>query len=373
MTNSVASYLADMCGLTAALDWGTFEQVADELTRAAQQRRTVMLLGNGNSSAIADHFANDLAKSGGSRLTAGLGFGIRAVSLTGSVSFLTALANDISLDAMYREAIRTQASPGDLIIILTSGVPHNNVLEAARLGRQKGLRVVAVTGDEPGPLRETAHVVYSVPSAESDCVDDVHLFLCHCWTAALRNTLRQPVVMLDRDGVINVNRPDYVKNWSEFSFVPDAASAIRRLNEAGYAVVVVSNQSAVARGFIDGAELEHIHRNMCESLAEQGAWISKVYVCPHGPDEGCSCRKPKTGLIDKAFNELPLDPENAFLVGDHASDIAAGRARGLKTVFVANGRGQVAECGAGKPDFVSPNLSEAVEWILRRGGPPCES
>jgi len=372
MADLITAYLEEVSGVASAVNHAAFYDVAAELIQAAKRRRTIIIFGNGASSTTADHFANDLSKSGGGRLATALGFGLRVISLPGSMPFLTALANDISLEAMFREAIRTQASSGDLLVVFAASAPHESVVEAVRMGREKGLRVVAVTGADYGPLADLAHVVCPVPSTVADYVEDVHLFLCHCWTATLRQKLTQPVVLLDRDGVVNLNRPDHVKNWGEFVFVPDAAASIRRLNEAGYAVVVITNQSAVGRGLMSQAELEKIHRQMCQELADQGAWVSRVYYCPHRPDEGCPCRKPGTGLIERAFTELPLDLQDAFLVGDHVSDIIAGNTFGIRTILVTNGRGKAYECDSTQPSYVAADLMSAVEWILKGGEPRCE-
>jgi len=365
VTDDITTYLNEIARLAISLDQRAFDDVLEELMRAQRSRRTIFLIGNGVSSATTDHLANDLSKSGGGRLAATLGFGLRAISLTGGMPFLTALANDIHLDAMFREALRAHAAPGDLLIIFTAQSPHPNLVEAARFALQRGLRVAAVTGRDSGPLAYLAHAIYAVPSADADLVEDIHMFLCHSWTASLRQRLTQPVVFLDRDGVVNVNRPDYVKNWDEFTLLPHVAEDIRRLNEAGYAVVIITNQSAIGRGIISEATVEQLHAQMCHLLASQGAWISKVYYCPHRPDEQCLCRKPRGGLIQQALAELPLDAERAIMVGDHASDVAAGRACGLTTILVTSGRGTLEECGATMPDYVAPNLAAAVDWILQ--------
>jgi D-sedoheptulose 7-phosphate isomerase len=365
VVDDISTYLEEISGLANALDQEAFASILAELVRAQQARRTIFLLGNGISSATADHLANDVSKSGGGRLSATLGFGMRVVSLTGGMPFLTALANDISLNAMFREALRAHAAPGDLLLIFTARAPHENLVEAAHFGRQRGLRVAAVTGADPGDLAYLAHALYTVPAESVDLVEDMHMFLCHCWTASLRQEVAQPVVFLDRDGVVNANRSDYVKSWDEFLLFPDVAAAIRRLNEAGYAVVVVTNQSAIGRGIISEATVEQMHAQMCHLLAGQGAWISKVYYCPHHPNADCLCRKPRGGLIQQALAELPVDATRAFMVGDHASDVAAGRSCGLTTVLVTSGRGTVAECGLDMPDHVAPDLTAAVDWILR--------
>jgi histidinol-phosphate phosphatase family protein len=128
-------------------------------------------------------------------------------------------------------------------------------------------------------------------------------------------------VFLDRDGVINANRSDYVKSWDEFAFLPGVFEALRRLREGSRTVVVVSNQSAIGRGIAAPAVVDAIHRRMRAEVAEHGGRIDAVFYCPHRPDEGCECRKPRPGLLRRAARELGLDLARSYLVGDAVSDV----------------------------------------------------
>jgi D-glycero-D-manno-heptose 1,7-bisphosphate phosphatase len=149
------------------------------------------------------------------------------------------------------------------------------------------------------------------------------------------NPLNRRVVFLDRDGVINESPPDggWVLRWEEFHFVRGALEALRRLDEHGFAVVVITNQSCIGRGLITLAEAEAINRRMADAVAAAGGRIAGVYFCPHSPDAECSCRKPKPGLIDQAVRELGLQPGHWFFVGDMERDIEAGLARGCTTIL----------------------------------------
>ena len=150
------------------------------------------------------------------------------------------------------------------------------------------------------------------------------------------------VVFLDRDGVINQDSPDYIKSWSEVRFIPGSLSGIRRLNEAGYTVIVITNQSAVHRGLIPLHELERIHRGMQEAAAAEGGRIAAVFFCPHLPDEGCPCRKPRPGLIRAAQAAYAIDMEQSVMVGDSARDIECARRAGCgRAVLVETGNGQI--------------------------------
>lgn len=139
-------------------------------------------------------------------------------------------------------------------------------------------------------------------------------------------------VFLDRDGVINRKRDDYVKNTSEFVILPDASKAIKLLNENNYLVIIITNQSVINRGIITRDILTEIHEFMKNELGKQGAFVDAIYYCPHRPDENCSCRKPKTGLIEKAISDYSISIGSSWLVGDSESDTLAATNLGIKTI-----------------------------------------
>ena len=144
------------------------------------------------------------------------------------------------------------------------------------------------------------------------------------------------VVFLDRDGVINEKPPkaDYVKNWSEFKFLPGAIEAIKTLNQNGFETYIITNQPGIARGMMTEDDLKQIHNNLREELAKNNARIDQIYYCPHGWDDGCECRKPKPGLFFRAANEHDIDLTKTIFIGDEERDLEAGHAAGCKTILV---------------------------------------
>ena len=180
----------------------------------------------------------------------------------------------------------------------------------------------------------------------------------------------RPAVFLDRDGTIS-EEVGYLNHVSRFRMFPFAAPAIRRLNEAGYPVVVVSNQSGVSRGYFPESFLQTITELMTAQLAAAGARVDAVYYCPHTAAEGCECRKPKTGMLDRAAREHALDLGRSYVVGDKYVDIDLAhnvRAQGI-LVRTGYGEGELqwnsAEWPA-PPDFIAEDLSQAADWILRQ-------
>ncbi len=146
------------------------------------------------------------------------------------------------------------------------------------------------------------------------------------------------LIILDRDGVINEDSDAYIKTLDEWIPLPGSIDAIARLSRAGYTVVVATNQSGIARGYFDVATLDAMHERMGELVRAAGGEMGKVFYCPHGPDDGCDCRKPAPGLIDQIVTEYG-DVTGAPLIGDSLRDLEAGVARGCQPVLVLTGKG----------------------------------
>ena len=178
----------------------------------------------------------------------------------------------------------------------------------------------------------------------------------------------RPTVFLDRDGVINENRGDYVKCWEEFVFLPGVFAPLRRLAESEFAVVVITNQSAVGRGLISHLKLEAIHERMTQDIEQHGGRVDAVLCCPHLPEDKCDCRKPRPGLLLQAATRLDLDLSRSFLVGDAHSDAEAALKAGCQPVLVLTGLGR-AQLAKMPPDLVAQchivdDLEAAVQRIL---------
>lgn len=176
-------------------------------------------------------------------------------------------------------------------------------------------------------------------------------------------------IFIDRDGVINENRSDYVKSWEEYRFLPGAREAIAQLTRAGHRVIVCSNQAAIARGLVTVETVEEIHRRMIAEIAEVGGAIEKVYYCPHAKDGNCYCRKPRPGMLLRARDELGVDLSDAVFIGDSMTDVCAGLAAGVRPILVLTGLGveQFRDHyrEASGPFHIALNLEHAASIILR--------
>ncbi len=147
-------------------------------------------------------------------------------------------------------------------------------------------------------------------------------------------------VILDRDGVINFDSDQFIKSPEEWRPIPGSLEAIARLNQAGFRVVVASNQSGVGRGLFDMATLNAIHAKMHKLVAQAGGRIDAVFFCPHAADSKCACRKPKPGLLQEIGSRLRLDLKGVFAVGDALRDVEAALAVGASPLLVRTGKGQ---------------------------------
>jgi histidinol-phosphate phosphatase family protein len=173
--------------------------------------------------------------------------------------------------------------------------------------------------------------------------------------------MKNRAVFLDRDGTL-ARDDGYCRRPEDFHLFPDAPKAVKLLNEHGFKIVVVTNQSGIARGIFTGETLEQIHKKMRDGLERGGAKVDSIYFCPHHPDDNCECRKPGTGLFRQAAKELDIDFKQSYMVGDMAKDIEAGKALGCRTIFVTTGPEK--ETSA-QPDYIAENLYGAAEWIVK--------
>ena len=182
-------------------------------------------------------------------------------------------------------------------------------------------------------------------------------------------------VFLDRDGTVT-EEVGYLTSLDMLKLIRGAGTAIKRLNEAGYKVVLVTNQSGVARGYFPESLVDDAHGLLRRMLMDDGALLDGIYYCPHHPTAGnekytivCDCRKPETGLLDRAAKDLAIDLKRSFMVGDKWSDVELGHRAGMRSILVRTGfapddPGNKRPAHVGDPDLTAHDLAEAVQWII---------
>ncbi len=172
-------------------------------------------------------------------------------------------------------------------------------------------------------------------------------------------------VLLDRDGTLIVER-NYLRDPSEVELLAGASAALRQMRALGLSIVLVSNQSGIARGFFDEQQLGRIHDRLRTLLGDADFALDAIYYCPHLPEQGCDCRKPQPGMIERASRDLRFDPRDAFVVGDKECDIELGRRVGATTVLVQTGYGQETLSAGVKADYAVQSLADAAATIASR-------
>lgn len=185
----------------------------------------------------------------------------------------------------------------------------------------------------------------------------------------------KPAVFFDRDGTL-IEEKEYLRRAEDIFVYPEALSAVRKINQSGALAVVITNQSAVARGFLTEEQLQELHRLLADVFRENGARIDAFYYCPHHPEAGegpytqaCTCRKPEPGLLLQAAQDLEIDLASSYFIGDRFLDVETARRAGCRPVLVKTGYGAKELQLSGEtpppgPDYIADSILDAVEWIL---------
>ena len=172
-------------------------------------------------------------------------------------------------------------------------------------------------------------------------------------------------VMLDRDGTI-IKQRHYLSDPDQVVLIHKAAEGLRRLSKMGLGLIIITNQSGIGRGLFSRDQFNLVHLRMCELLKNEGVEVKNIYYCPHTPEDGCACRKPSTGLVEQAVQDLGFDPRYSFMIGDNACDIELGLRVRATTLLVRTGYGtQIATEGLVKSDYIVDSVWEAVPVIER--------
>ena len=188
-------------------------------------------------------------------------------------------------------------------------------------------------------------------------------------------SVEEKYLFIDRDGVINKDPGGwtefgYVTRWEDFHVIPGSLEALRKITDAGYRIIIISNQQVVGKGHLGQEDLDKLTENIKGVLIEAGADVAKIYYCVHKKEDDCECRKPKSGMFHMAQEELGIKSlDGFFYIGDTERDVEAGKSAGLKTILVLSGKSTYddVEHWDYKPDYICENLDEAVDTILKKG------
>ncbi len=220
-------------------------------------------------------------------------------------------------------------------------------MNAIARAKELGATTIAFTGVK-GKLKDSVDLPLTIPSTNTPRIQEGYLCAGHIICGLVeKGIFGKKAVFVDRDDTIARDVP-YCSKPEDMHLFPGVGASIKKLNDAGYLVVVITNQSGIARGYFDEPMLKRIHEKMIADLGADGARLDGIYYCPHHPDDECSCRKPETGLLEKAVKDLGIDIRSSYVVGDAEHDMNLGKKAGCRTIQV-------------KREFT---FNDAVEQIL---------
>jgi len=315
----------------AKIDVAQIRKVADLIIESVKNGGQIIFMGNGGSSADAQHIAAEFSGRYLFDRPAMAG-----VSLS-NIAPVTAIGNDYSYDMVFHRQIDAICRKGDVVVGLSTSGNSRNVILAIEAAKRIGASTVSFTGDG-GVLREMTDIGVIIPTKETPRIQEGYLVACHTICGMVeRELFGRKAVLADRDDTLAKDVP-YCDDPSKFEMLPGVPESIARLNEAGYIVIVVTNQSGIARGKFDKETLDAIHEKMFREVAAGGGHIEEVFYCPHHPDENCTCRKPEIDMGIAAINKYHINPKTSFMIGDHERDMEFGKRLGLKTYQISERR-----------------------------------
>lgn len=370
-----ARFLAEVVDIARQIDTASIEAAVAVLARVRERSGRLIILGVGGSAANASHAVNDFRK-----LT-----GIEAYCPSDNVSELTARTNDegwATVFAAWLRISRLQANDAILVLSVGGGSVNPpvspNIVEALDYAKSVGATIIGIVGRDGGYTARLADVCILIPTVHDDRITPHteafqavvwHLLVSHPmlqrkatrWESLSPEPLRR-AVFLDRDGVLNEaivrnGRPYPPAAVEELRILPGTASALARLKQQDFLLVVVSNQPDVARGRQRRETVEEIDRRLRAELP-----LDDVFTCFHDDADACDCRKPAPGLLVRAAQKHGIDLRRSYMAGDRWRDVDAGADAGCRTILIDCGYDEKSPIAV--PDARVATLSDAVEWIL---------
>ncbi len=314
--------------IVAKIETSQIRKAADIIIASLKNGGQIIFMGNGGSSADAQHIAAELSGRYAFDRPAMAG-----VCLS-NIAPVTAIGNDYSYDIVFKRQIEAICRKGDVVVGMSTSGNSKNVILAMEAAKLKGAVTMSFTGD-CGVLRDVVDHAVIIPTTETPRVQEGYLVACHTMCGIVEYEMYgNKAVLVDRDGTIAADVP-YCGDPSKIKLFPGVPEAISKLNKAGYLVIIVTNQSGIGRGLVTEAAVAKVHEKLKADVAAGGGRIDDIFFCPHHPDEKCSCRKPEIGMGVAAFMKHHINPTQSCMIGDFDRDIEFGKKLGLKTYLVS--------------------------------------
>ena len=359
-TDRAGEWVRKARGMLAGFPVQAAIKAASVISACYERGGKVLACGNGGSATEAQHLVAELVgKFERDRAS------LPALALHANPAALTAVANDYDYSDAFAHQVDALGSSGDVLVAISTSGDSENVIRAVLAARAKGLTTIGYLGGNGGRLGALVDVPVVVEASDTATAQAGHLILTHTICGLTEDTLfPNKAVFLDRDGTLIVNR-HYGSNPDDIELLDGVVEGLLKLREAGYKLLLVSNQSGVARGYFDERAVAQMHDRLQRMLDRYGAALDGLEYCPHHPEgvtssyaTECSCRKPAPGMLRRAARKHGVNLSASWMIGDIEPDVVAGRRAGTRTILVGS------ETSLSPPDFRAEDFVEAVSHIL---------
>ncbi len=311
-----------------SLDTEMIERIADVMTESVRKGGRIIFMGNGGSSADAQHIA---AEFSGKYL-----FDrppMAGISLS-NIAPVTAIGNDYTFDNVFLRQVDAYAREGDVVVGISTSGNSKNVILAFEKAKERGAITVSFTGPK-GVMKDMADYALIVQSTETPHIQEGYFVAGHMICCLVeRNMYGNKAVFIDRDDTIAKDVP-YCSKPEDLVLFDGVPAAIRKLNDAGYLVILITNQSGISRGYFNEETLSQIHEKMIADIEVEGGHLDDIFFCPHHPDDNCGCRKPDVGMGIAAVKKYHIDLKSSYMIGNSDADVKFGETLGCKTIKVS--------------------------------------
>jgi len=312
-----------------AIDTNVVVKIADALTEVVRNGNKIIFMGNGGSSADAQHLAAEFT---GKYL-----FDrppMSAIALA-EIAPMSAIGNDYSFDLVFKRQVLAHARKGDAVVGISTSGNSKNVIEAIKAAKEIGTLVITFTGPK-GVMKDMADIPLMIPSEATPHIQEGYFVAGHTICGLVeRNLFGKKAVFIDRDDTIVKDVPycDHPDKLKIFDGVPEA---IKELNDSGYLVIMITNQSGISRGKFTLDVLESVNKRLIDDIAKKGGRIDDVFFCPHHPDDKCECRKPETGMGVQAVTKYNINTKVSYMIGNSDADVEFGKRIGCTSFKVTD-------------------------------------
>lgn len=306
-------------------------KVSSECIKSLRNGNKIIFCGNGGSAADSQHLAAELV--GRYKLNRPA---YNSIALTTDTSILTAVGNDFGYETVFERQVEGLGKSGDVLFGISTSGNSKNIVLAFEKAKKMGIKTVAMTGEKQSKMSEIADYTINVPSVITNNIQEMHIAVGHsiCEIVEKEMSKVNKALFLDRDGTIN-DEKDYLYKMEDFKFIDSTVELCKLAQEKGFLLIVVTNQSGVARGYYTEDDMNNCNNYMIDEFAKKGITITDVFCCPYldsiHPD-----RKPNSGMFIKAIKKYNIDVNKSYSFGDKERDVEAAKNAGIKNNYLVS-------------------------------------